>query len=511
MTSHPPRSSLLLLLPLGLLGCPPAKIDLDTGESASPDSEGRDSAVDSSGDSTDTADESGRDTSGETGRETGDTGDVVAVSGIVVTVHPDVVTLLNVDWTQDVAAAEGWIEFTFDDGDVPAGTVWEQSRPAARSVGPQHDVAIGIPAETLVTVRVASVVNGVTVYSTAVQQTTGVLPDDLPIPTIPVYDEALASPERWMMGSLDVSDNWYYGPYWSFILDRKGRYVWYHETPDSRGNMYTQPSWDGNHVYIDGQTQYVFDSSVHAGIIRMTLDGTYYEDIPLSHLGFASDEGDGGSILYEYRDGADVWLAEHMPDGTDTLIWNCTSYFRENGLGSERTCNPNTIVLDRDRGTVMWSMYKNNTVFEVDRATGEVYMRFGQLAGGWTFDPPESVVDYQHYVNWSPDGTIIASTHIVGESGVQRAREYEVDPTTQTLTNVWTFGETTDHWAEYGGEAWRLPNRNTLIGYGTDGAVLEVTYDGEVAWDVEWPSSPNTHALGHMTLIDDLYALNQGE
>jgi hypothetical protein len=35
--------------------------------------------------------------------------------------------------------------------------------------------------------------------------------------------------------------------------------------------------------------------------------------------------------------------------------------------------------------------------------------------------------------------------------------------------------------------AQRLPNGDTLIGYGTEGRVLEVTSNGEVAWDYENP------------------------
>jgi hypothetical protein len=165
---------------------------------------------------------------------------------------------------------------------------------------------------------------------------------------------------------------------------------------------------------------------------------------------------------------------------------------------------PNTIVWDEKRSTVFWSMFTETQVVEISIPDGKIVRQFGSF-GGLAFDPPESEVDYQHYVNWTPDGTIIASTHVVGEPGEQRTREYEVDG--DTLTNIWTFGDDFDHYAEYGGEAWRLPNGNTMIGYGTDGTVVEVTPDLDIAWEVEFEGNPLT---GHMTLLDDLYALNEG-
>ena len=67
-----------------------------------------------------------------------------------------------------------------------------------------------------------------------------------------------------------------------------------------------------------------------------------------------------------------------------------------------------------------------------------------------------------------------------------------------------------DYYAEYAGECFRLANQNTLIGYGVDGALVEVTHDQEMAWELAWDRSPNSHLIGHMTLTDDLYPWNEG-
>jgi len=448
---------------------------------------------------TDTDADSDTDADTDTDTDTGPDPGGDWVQGVEVAVHEDVHTLLVVSWTQARPASRTWVEYSFE------GETWE-SPVVAREAGEAQQVLLGIPAEMPVDVRVYAAEGGDPFVSPVVPAETGTLPEDLLSPTVTVWDEALASPERWMLGTIDVGENWYYGPYYVFLLDRQGRYVWYWEVPDGRGSLYAQPGWDGSHILVDANAQYAWYAD-HAGYFRLSLDLSRADEYVVPHYGFAADEYSDGSMLFESRADNQYHLARHDPDGTVTQLWDCTPYFVSIGANPS-TCSPNTIVWDPDRNTVLWSMYRVDTVLEIDLDTGEVLKQFGQLPGGWTFDPVESTVDYQHYVNWTPDGTLIASTHYYGERGEQRTWEYEVDEATQTLTRVWGFGETVDHYADYAGEAWRLPNRNTMIGYGVDGVQLEVTYDGEIAWQVEWPSRPNTHLIGHMSLVDDLYALN---
>ena len=48
------------------------------------------------------------------------------------------------------------------------------------------------------------------------------------------------------------------------------------------------------------------------------------------------------------------------------------------------------------------------------------------------------------------------------------------------------------------------------MGYGSGGALVEVTPDGELAWEILFAVDEWTFQIGHMTLLDDLYALNEG-
>ncbi len=425
------------------------------------------------------------------------------VSDVSVSVHADVVTILEVSWTQDEAADLVWIEFAYDD------EVLLTTPAQAREAGEHSEVLLGIPAETTVDFVIYNQVGDeVFVSEESFEGTTGELPAALLSPSLVHYDPTLAADHPWVMGSVDVGSSWYSGPCWTVIMDRQGRIVWYYEVPDSRLNLFSQVSADGTHVLIEGTTHYVFGAGIEPIIDSMTLDMSYGEHLELLTMGFSFDEIPGGSILYN-SEGRDDYLVELYPDGTERQIWCCDDYAQQMGYSSSE-CSVNSVVFNEAQGTVFWSQYSNDTVVEIDYETGEVVRHFGQADGGWATEPPTAVVDYQHYPNYSPDGTVIASTHAVGQSGVQYAREYQVDTESETMMVIWDYGDEVMDYASYGGEAWRLENGNTFITYGTDGALREITPDRQTAWELEWPLTPGTHLLGHFTYIHDLYALNQG-
>jgi hypothetical protein len=334
---------------------------------------------------------------------------------------------------------------------------------------------------------------------------TGDLPFELHDVTVHAYDASIATDAEYMLGTVsEASGGGGYGSVcWVYILDRQGRYIWYYEVPSSRLSLFSQVSADGTHILFEGTTNYVWSSGVEPKIWRATLDFEWVEETEIGGMGFSFDETDDSTFLYDKTSGQSL-LVERTADGTERTVWDCRAYMESEGFNAN-TCSINSVVWMRQTDTVFWSMYNNDTVVEIDRESGDVVRRFGQLSGGYTFDPEDSVVDYQHYPNRTPSGNIFSSTHTLGKTE-QRASEWEVDEVTQTLTEVWRFDES-PYYATYGGEAYRMDNGNVIIQYGTAGAAMEINYEKEVAWELEWDDSPLT---GHVTLIDDLYALNVG-
>src|SRR6185503_8736843 len=148
------------------------------------------------------------------------------VSGVTVAVHATVRTILVVTWTQAMAADQTWLEFTFESGSVLT------SHPKPGAAGAHRDVVLGVPGQTAVTVRVVSSAAGVRHVTRDYSGMTGAVPSGMPVPTIVSYDAALASADRYLFGAVEDSTgggdvDYYNSPSWLFVMDRRGRILWY--------------------------------------------------------------------------------------------------------------------------------------------------------------------------------------------------------------------------------------------------------------------------------------------
>lgn len=427
--------------------------------------------------------------------------DYAPVSGLTVVVHPDVVTLLLVSWVQDEDAALAWVEFTFGDD--------ERHTPVRDGMAGDHQaVLLGIPGETEVTIRVVNTFGEERRVSEAATATTGAIPGELPHPHLISWDPDAASSAHWLFTSIEPNyGDWYEGPWWLVVLDRQARIVWYYAVPGNRCTMHSRVALDGTHLLFEETSLYQGDYGADSVVRRMTLDMAYLETLEIPGLGSTFAETTDDSILFDdYSDWPTTALAELHSDGTRTTVWNCSLWGSIYGL-SQWDCDPNETVWVEHTDTVLWSMWACDTVVEVARDTGELLRTWGALEGSWDFDPPEAMFDMQHYPHYTTGGTLLVSSHVVGESWQQRAREFVVDEPSQTLSEIWSYGEGTGQYATYAGEAFRLDNGNTFINYGTMSNLREVTPDKEIAWEAGWD---NRYLIGHVSLLEDLYAVNVG-
>jgi len=91
--------------------------------------------------------------------------------------------------------------------------------------------------------------------------------------------------------------------------------------------------------------------------------------------------------------------------------------------------------------------------------------------------------------------------------------EFTIDRTNKQLVEKWSYSMGTE-WIWAKGMALRLPNGNTLVNYGTGGAIRELTPDKQTVFHVKFdvPTGDDyfNKMVGHNVLINDLYALNGG-
>lgn len=432
-----------------------------------------------------------------------------------IEVDDDVNTILVVTWTQAMAAEQTWLEFTFEGGNVMT------SPPRGGETGAHREVVLGVPGDTDVTVRVMSRAGGTDYRSSDYMGRTEPVPSAMPEPTIVSYDPTIASSDRYLFGSVEDSpasvqqsrNNYYSGQFWLYIIDRKGRVVWYFNNPANNASAtFQRMARDGGQfIWVDQGRR------GDQGVIKMTLDREYYETIDVP-VGDCIDVTEDGSLLYD----VDGTLFEWTESGGSREIWSCRAE-----LDLEPNCYSNTVNYNPDTNTVLLSFPEPGAVVEIDRESGEMVGYWGNQQGTWAFAPPlmtppeEWRFGIQHFPNITAAGTLLVSSHLPPHDTFTSMPypnehafvEFEIDRANETLREVWRYTEGPE-WPHAKGMAIRMANGNTLANYGTGGVIREITPDKQTAfmvkWDLEGTQDFYNKMVGHNELIDDLYALNGG-
>ena len=415
----------------------------------------------------------------------------IGATGIIAQPHPEIGSLLVLTWQQS-GSLDGHIEYSFDDA-------WLQTPALTAEDGDSVEaIVLGVPFETSATWRFVGTLDGQAVTSSEHAAQTAALPEGLPEASLLVADPAAwVDSDRYLLASINQDPGgWSGGTFWKFILDRQGRYVWAHQTPEDNWSIFLRISYDGDDILWDEATYWSqFDAGEASQVHRMKLDGTIVESVSTPGLHHAFVELDDETLVWGAADFTSETLRERRPGEDYTDLWTCRDSF---GVDY---CQSNTLYWHEESDTFLYSFYTNSSVIEVDHATGETLHYWGQNPD-WGFEPSTAQFSWQHGVSYLPGGHLLLSTHTTAGVLETVVREYAIDEKTQTLQEVWSFGEGEGIHADTAGEAHRLLNGNTLHNYGSSGHLREVTSDGEIVWEVEWAG---TRLLGRSVFIDDLY------
>ena len=425
-------------------------------------------------------------------RDTHDSRPPEGITDLSWRLHEGMESLVWVHWVQGTTGPVH-AEVSFDEG------IWEPSPTWDLGAGEHERLVVGIPFATTATWRIVaddgSAVDGAPI-------TTGAIPAGLPLGVVDVADPTRWLPEgRYLLTSVNQNTGgWCYGTYWTFLMDRQGRPVWAQAAPSHHWTLYTQVSVDGSHFIWDEATFWSnFDAGEHSVVHRQYLDREI-EQISTPGLHHAFVELPDHSLVWGSRfHGGGESLVQRAPGQEgETVLWTCA----ENWPTTEKDCESNGLFYAADTDRFLYSFFTNDTVVEVDHATGASLWWAGRVEGGYAFDPTDSQYAWQHGVSYTEEGHLLVSTHPPDGIRSTMVREYEVDHEAKTLRQVWCYDA--GIYASTNGDAWRLPNGNTLHLLGSAGEINEVTPTGEVVWHVTWSG---THLLGRGEFVDDLYAL----
>ena len=157
----------------------------------------------------------------------------------------------------------------------------------------------------------------------------------------------------------------------------------------------------------------------------------------------------------------------------------------------------NGLDLDHD-GNILISSRHMSQIIKIDRNTGNVIWRLGGKRNEFTFlnehaENSPLYLSYPHHVQRLPNGNII-----LFDNGNQRVTkysrvvEYKLDEINKTASMVWEYRQTPDIYASAQGSVQRLPNGNTLIGWGEASlggkpAITEVRPDKSIVFELSLP------------------------
>lgn len=127
----------------------------------------------------------------------------------------------------------------------------------------------------------------------------------------------------------------------------------------------------------------------------------------------------------------------------------------------------NALSIDRDGHLLLTSRHLDE-ITKINRQTGEIIWRWGGKRNQFTFADPSQVFSHMHDARRTPQGTITLfdnRNHLT--PAFSRAAEYWLDEERRMAVLVWEFRNDPDIFSIAMGNVQRLPNLNTVIGWGT--------------------------------------------
>ncbi|HTY35715.1 MAG TPA: aryl-sulfate sulfotransferase [Bacteroidota bacterium] len=152
--------------------------------------------------------------------------------------------------------------------------------------------------------------------------------------------------------------------------------------------------------------------------------------------------------------------------------------------------HPNTIEVDTD-GNLLLSSRHMDEITKINRKTGDIIWRWGGKNNQFKYVGDSVGFSHQHTIRRTSAGTLtMLDNGNYRTPSYSSVVEYTMDETAKTVKLVQQYRHTPDVFAIAMGSVERLPNGNTLVGWGTSSpAVTEIRPDGSIAFELQLPDS----------------------
>ncbi len=295
------------------------------------------------------------------------------------------------------------------------------------------------------------------------------------------------------------------------ILNNSGIPIFYRKKPDV-ALVYFKPQPNGLLTYYDTEKNifYALDSS-YAIVDSFMAGNGYTTDF---HELLLTEDNHAYVIIYDVQK---VRMDTIVTGGVDTanvvgsiiqeidrsknVVWQWRSWdhfsitdandFVDLTRPNIDYSHTNSIEIDKD-GNIIISSKRMDEITKIDKATGNIIWRLGGKRNQFAFNNDNFPILQQHDARILNNGNLLLFDNGLAPNRVfSRAVEYKLnteDTTNLIAEKVWEFRNTPDEFSRVMGSIQRLPDGNTIIGWGSSSktpntvddwrAITEVTPNG---------------------------------
>ena len=323
---------------------------------------------------------------------------------------------------------------------------------------------------------------------------TGALLWSLPPLSLEVHDEFRAHQGHLVTSVLAQ-------PSVAVIVDADGEYVWAHQPAVNWDTLFIPRvtlSHIGDWVVYHAAASALGDASddsVERVLIRVGLDGSNEELIPVSNAHHDFVELGDGSFAVLVRDRRLVdgeliegdQIVEFRPDGSEVVAWSVWDYaeyrpYHEYGEAGSGWSHANALRYDKDEDVYYVSLCNFDSIVKIDRGTGrEIWTLGGEDShfvngGGHT-----TLFRRQHHFEILGDRILVFDNRTTDERS-SRVVEYRLHEDTGIAELVWEYEDDPPCYTLALGDVTRLPSSDTLITWSSVGQIDQVTTGGVLRW-----------------------------
>ncbi len=289
------------------------------------------------------------------------------------------------------------------------------------------------------------------------------------------------------------------------ILDNSGQPVYYQRRTAGSWDLDFKKQGNGLLTYFDNSLGYfqAMDPSYtvvgsYAAGNGYTTDGHELQLLSNGHalvLGDDPETVDMSTIVPGGNPAATVIgiIVQELDTAKNVVFqWRSWDHFQITDTNQDLTAatidyvHANAIEPDAD-GNLLVSERHMDEVTKIDRQSGAIIWRLGGKNNQFNFTNDPGEFSMQHDIRRLPNGDITLFDNRVNRTpSYSRGVEYQLDEVNKTATLVWYFRNTPDTYSYAMGRVQRLPNGNTLLGWGTalNPSVTEVLPNGTKAFEM---------------------------